>query len=234
MIVINTGFAATAHLLAETKQQQADTEDDYDNDDYIDGQQDDDTAAISRINGTNSYNQVSPQERRQPSLLSEEYVRFDEDTEAACLNKLELMPSFDEPLEDIDLTSPIRNNQSTKAMIFTTDEEMARKMQAKEFELARMKREAALKKHEAQQQLAPLRKLKKSWLDNLIGEPFPQELRRNYYTPNNCQSGCSSGLMAAIAAADARVTAFALESSILVDNSNDAAIAPISSRWWST
>ena len=32
MIVINTGFAATAHLLAETKQQQADTEDDYDND----------------------------------------------------------------------------------------------------------------------------------------------------------------------------------------------------------
>lgn len=122
--------------------------------------------------------------------------------------------------------------------IFSTDEELAKQLQAEEDLTAKKLREqaAAAAAVKAKNGNGPALNVKKSWLDDLLGEPFPNEVRRNYGKANsssqvvagNNNNSCgssgntgnvvSSGLMAAIAAADAKVTAVALESSLLVDN----------------
>lgn len=156
----------------------------------------------------------------------------------ADLQSSALMTSFD-ALEDIDLmNSPPSKEQLQELHQYTTtatdsdiaiisaDEELARQLQAEEDESARKQREAIIfrKAQKAARGITttPPRKLKKSWLDDLIGEPFPQEMRRNYARSDSVGSS-SSGLMAAIAAAEARVTSAAIDSSILVDRTNTTA-----------
>ena len=180
---------------------------------------------------------------------SDNYNANEEDAMMATdLNSTALMTSFD-ALEDIDLmNSPPRKEQQQQSLLqstdattsFSADEELARQLQAEEHESARKLRDAtAIRK----QQAAPMRKAKKSWLDDLIGEPFPSEMKRHYAKPDSSQN--NSGLMAAIAAADARVTSAAIESSILVDNNSntssmnavDEGINQLSasiSKWWSS
>ncbi len=129
-----------------------------------------------------------------------------------------LMTSFDVLEEDIDFmasTSTPSKEQlqelqhSTTAAsavaIFSTDEELARQLQAEEDdeELARqlqaeedesacLQRDVIFRKSQkaspntttttttTTSYVTPTRKSITSWLDNLIGEPFPSEVRRNY------------------------------------------------------
>lgn len=143
--------------------------------------------------------------------------------------------SFDDSLEDVDLvTSPppsgggggsSSNLPSTikDYTIFSTDEELAKQLQRGDDLSAKKLREQAAASAAVKAKNGQPAKLnvKKSWLDDLLGEPFPNEVRRNYRKANSSSQvvvGNSSGLMAAIAAADAKVTAAALESSLLVDN----------------
>jgi len=117
---------------------------------------------------------------------------------------LALMTSFDfDALEDIDLmNSPPSKEQLQEELQYATtgrdiaiisaDEELARQLQAEEDESARLQREAiifrkAQKARNTRQYKSPRKKLKKSWLDKLIGEPFPQEMRRNYATRSDSQ-----------------------------------------------
>ena len=157
-----------------------------------------------------------------------------------------LLTSFD--FDDIDLLStaspppPFQEHfqqqhttpttTTTKAinniqlMIISNDEELARQLQAEEDELARRQREMIFrKKQKSGGGPTIMRKLKKSWLDNLIGEPFPQEMRMNYTkkaagsSKTKKKGGAtttttsSSGLMAAIAAKEARAAAAAKKKS---------------------
>lgn len=195
-------------------------DDDVDEDTSSDDNNDNDNnaAVIPRTRETNSNSSMVI--RRSSNLFLED----DDFNIGADLNSSALATSFD-ALEDIDLMSsplPPRQEQfqqleqSTGAtkLLSSTYEELARQLQAEDVEAARKQRQAA--NSQKQKGSMPTRKLKKSWLDNLIGEPFPQEMRRNYARAD-CQSNCRSGLMAAIAAADA------IESSILVaDNQHNS------------
>lgn len=177
-----------------------------------------------------------------------------------------LMSSFDAldgTLDDIDLLSSPRStpckeqllyetdSSAAAAIMFSTDEELARQLQAEEDEYARKQRDIIFRKGQSTAATAaatssPPRKLKRSWLDDLIGEPFPSEMRRNYARSDSRQSTTSSGLMAAIAAAEARVTSAAIDSSILVDRTNTDSISSFNvdeginklsstlSNWWSS
>eukprot|EP00986_Skeletonema_menzelii_P013871 scaffold8552_cov114-Skeletonema_menzelii.AAC.2 len=177
-----------------------------------------------------------------------------------------LMTSFD-ALEDIDLLSPTStpskeqlhdlhqytttSDNSAAVIMFSTDEELARQLQAEEDEYARQQRDIIFRKAQTTAKAtatSPPRKLKKSWLDDLIGEPFPSEMRRNYARSDSQNTtSTNSGLMAAIAAAEARLTSAASDSSVLVDRSNttsscssinmDESINKLStsiSKWWSS
>eukprot|EP00984_Skeletonema_dohrnii_P002061 scaffold690_cov76-Skeletonema_dohrnii-CCMP3373.AAC.1 len=215
-----------------------DTRDEHDNDDAA-------AAVIHRISGqtTNNYTNNGS------SLFMDECDNYNnsdsffttEDAIAtADLQSSALMSSFD-ALEDIDLmNSPPSKQQLQELQQYTTtatdsdiaiisaDEELARQLQAEEDESARLQREAIIfrKAQKAATRgitTTPPRKLKKSWLDDLIGEPFPQEIQRNYARSDSQQNSGSSGLMAAIAAAEARVTSAAIDSSILVDRTNTTA-----------
>ena len=185
-----------------------------------------------------------------------------------------LMSSFDAldgTLDDIDLLSSPRStpckeqllhdikpdSSAAAAIVFSNDEELARQLQAEEDEYAQQQqRDIIFRKAQSSAAAAaatssPPRKLKRSWLDDLIGEPFPSEMRRNYARSDSRQgttsSSSSSGLMAAIAAAEARVTSAAIDASILVDRTNtadsissfnvDGGIKKLStsiSNWWSS
>ena len=211
-----------------------DTRDEHDNDDTA-------AAVIHRISGqtTNNYTNNGS------SLFMDECDNYNNDSffateeviTTADLKSSALMTSFD-ALEDIDLmNSPPSKQQLQDLQQYTTtdsdiaiisaDEELARQLQAEEDESARKQREAIIfrKAQKAARGITttPPRKLKKSWLDDLIGEPFPQEIQRNYARSDSQQNSSSSGLMAAIAAAEARVTSAAIDSSILVDRTNTTA-----------
>jgi hypothetical protein len=167
----------------------------------------------------------------------------------ASFDALEGEGSFDDDaLEDVDLVTSPRSGGGPPChdkhhhltlpsfiikdyTIFSTDEELAKQLQVEEDLSAKKLREQAAVKAKNGNGGPALLNVKKSWLDDLLGEPFPNEVRRNYGKANSSSSGsrsqvvvgynnnsCSSGLMAAIAAADAKVTAAALESSLLVDN----------------
>ncbi|KAK1735695.1 hypothetical protein QTG54_013401 [Skeletonema marinoi] len=130
---------------------------------------------------------------------------LEENVATTDLKSLALMTSFDfDALEDIDLmTSPPSNEQlqeepqqytttAREIAIISADEELARQLQAEEDESARLHREAIIfrksqKARSTRQYKPPRKKLKKSWLDRLIGEPFPQEMRRNYATRSDSQ-----------------------------------------------
>ena len=189
-----------------------------------------------------------------------------------------LMSSFDAldgTLDDIDLLSSPRStpckeqllhdikpdSSAAAAIVFSNDEELARQLQAEEDEYAQQQqRDIIFRKAQSSASASaaaaaatssPPRKLNRSWLDDLIGEPFPSEMRRNYARSDSRQgttsSSSSSGLMAAIAAAEARVTSAAIDASILVDRTNtadsissfnvDGGIKKLStsiSNWWSS
>ena len=106
-----------------------------------------------------------------------------------------LMSSFDAldgSLDDIDLLSsprstpckeqlshdlPMSDSSAAAAIMFSTDEELARQLQAEEDEYARQQRDVIFRKGRPKPASAsatsPPRKLKRSWLDDLIGESFP-------------------------------------------------------------
>eukprot|EP00984_Skeletonema_dohrnii_P004946 scaffold1744_cov82-Skeletonema_dohrnii-CCMP3373.AAC.2 len=205
---------SAAVMVAETKEHQAGgqfavdsnnfndvghTRDENDNDD-------DEAAAVIPRSGETASNAFTQQPRS--SFFMDECIdnhHLDEDAATADLQSLAPMTSFDfDALEDIDLmTSPSSKEQpqelhqyatatDSDIAIISADEELARQLQAEEDESARLQREAiifrkAQKARSTRQYKPPRKKLKKSWLDRLIGEPFPQEMRRNYATRSDSQ-----------------------------------------------
>ena len=246
----------TEHQVGQFGESSATAADDNfdDVDDTRDDNHDVDAAAVIHQTSiiSSAFKQDNTSSRQSSSLFMDESDNYNANEEDAMmatdLNSTALMTSFD-ALEDIDLmNSPPRKEQQQQSLLqstdattsFSADEELARQLQAEEDESARKLREAAAIR---KQQAAPMRKAKKSWLDDLIGEPFPSEMKRHYAKPDSSQN--NSGLMAAIAAADARVTSAAIESSILVDNNSntssmnavDEGINQLSasiSKWWSS
>jgi len=165
-------------------------------------------AAVIPRSGETTSNAFNQQPRS--SFFMDECINnhhSDEDAATADLQSLALAPmtSFDfDALEDIDLmNAPPSNEQlqeepqqytmtGSDIAIISADEELARQLQAEEDESARLQREAiifrqAQKARSTRQDKPPRKKLKKSWLDKLIGEPFPQEMRRNYATRSDIQ-----------------------------------------------
>ena len=94
------------------------------------------------------------------------------------------------------------------ATIYSTDEELARQLQVEEDESAQHHHQChdtpttttttttsssyrkSQKNNNNRPSSPPLYKRNKSWLDNLIGEPFPQEMRKNYARSDSSQTGC--------------------------------------------
>eukprot|EP00984_Skeletonema_dohrnii_P002066 scaffold690_cov76-Skeletonema_dohrnii-CCMP3373.AAC.6 len=165
----------------------------------------DEAAAVIPRSGETASNAFTRQPRS--SFFIDECINnhhSDEDAATADLKSLALTTSFDfDALEDIDLmTSPPSKEQLQEELqqftmtdsdiaIISADEILARQLQAEEDESARLQREAIIfrkaQKARSTRQYKPPRKLKKSWLDRLIGEPFPQEMRRNYATRSGSQ-----------------------------------------------
>lgn len=118
-----------------------------------------------------------------------------------------LMTSFD--VEDIDLISsphhPLHHCTSAGSLviILSTDEDLARQLQAEEDESAQEHSDALIfrktqKQHTTRTSSTPLFKVKKSWLDILIGEPFPEEVMMNYARSDSQNSNRSNATAAEV------------------------------------
>ena len=202
---------SAAVMMAETEEHQAggqfavDSNNFDDVGDTRDENDNDEAAAVIPRSGETASNAFTQQPRS--SFFMDECINnhhSDEDAATADLKSLAPMTSFDfDALEDIDLmNSPPSKEQLQEELQYATtgrdiaiisaDEELARQLQAEEDESARKQREAiifrkAQKAKNTCQYKSPRKKLKKSWLDKLIGEPFPQEMRRNYATRSDSQ-----------------------------------------------